>query len=172
MCAMNWKSLFNHQLIWYTATLMIGFVGAVATPVVAQHIAEKPLSLHAQSANAIAGSWRLVSISESSAPTPMVPPQTPELTADFAGGRITGSGGCNRFMGGYTTKANQLSIDPLASTRKACEQALMTQEFKYLKALQGAQRYEVDNQGLQIYYKTDQESGVLRFTSQAVRGLW
>jgi heat shock protein HslJ len=48
----------------------------------------------------------------------------------------------------------------------------MTQEFKYLQALQGAQRYEVNNQGLQIFYKTDQGSGVLRFVSQSVRGLW
>lgn len=151
---------------------MIGLVGATTTPVVAQHVADKPLTLHAQMASAIAGSWRLATISESSAPTPMVPPQIPELTADFTGGRITGSGGCNRFMGDYKTKANQLSIGVLASTRKACEQAVMTQEFKYLKALQGAQRYEVEDQGLQIFYKTAEESGVLRFTSQTVRGLW
>lgn len=168
---MNGKLLFHQQSV-LLATLIIGYVGAATLPVMAQY-AEKPLSFQVvQSASAIAGSWRLATISESGAPTPMVPPQIPELTADFAGGRVTGSGGCNRFMGDYKTKANQLSIGVLASTRKACEQAVMTQEFKYLKALQGAQRYEVDNQGLQIFYETAQESGVLRFTSQTVRGLW
>ena len=49
----------------------------------------------------------------------------------------------------------------------------MNQETKYLTALQGAQRYEVNSQGeLQIFYQTAQESGVLRFTSQTVRALW
>lgn len=166
---MNEKPLFRQQSV-LLATLLIGCVGAAATPVMAY--AETPLSFQiAQSSSAIAGNWRLANISESSASTPMLLP-TPELTADFAGGRIAGSGGCNRFMGNYKTKENQLSIDPLASTRKACEQSIMNQEFKYLKALQGAQLYEVDNQELQIFYKTDQESGILRFTSQTVRGLW
>jgi len=85
---------------------------------------------------------------------------------------VTGSGGCNRFNGGFKTKGNQLTINPLATTRKACEESLMTQESRFLKALQTAQRYEVNDQGLQIFYKTDQGSGVLRFTSQNVRGLW
>ena len=96
-----------------------------------------------------------------------------DITADFSGDRVTGSGGCNRFMGSYKTKGNnQLSISPLASTRKACEESLMTQESRFVKALQTAQRYEVNDQGLQIFYKTEQGTGVLRFTSQNVRGLW
>ena len=35
-------------------------------------------------------------------------------------GRITGSGGCNRFFGGYTISGNHIKIGPLASTRKGC----------------------------------------------------
>ena len=103
----------------------------------------------------------------------MVVPQANELTAEFAENRISGAGGCNRFMGGYKTEGEQLSVEPLASTFKACESGLMTQEARYLKALQAAQRYEVDRQGqLCIFYKTEQETGVLRFASQNVRGLW
>ena len=76
-------------------------------------------------------------------------------------------------MGSYKTKGNnQLSISPLASTRKACEESLMTQESRFVKALQTAQRYKVNDQGLQIFYKTEQGTGVLRITSQNVRGLW
>lgn len=48
----------------------------------------------------------------------------------------------------------------------------MNQEFKFLKALQGAQRYEVNDDGLQIFYTTEEGSGVLRFVSQAITGLW
>jgi heat shock protein HslJ len=129
------------------------------------------MPLQIAQSSTLSGSWRLANMTESPFPTPMVP--STDLTADFSGGRISGTGGCNRFNGSYKIKENnQLSIGPLASTFKACEELLMTQESKYLKALQGAQRYELNNQGLQIFYKTDQGSGVLRFVSQNVRGLW
>jgi heat shock protein HslJ len=103
----------------------------------------------------------------------MVPSQNIELTADFSDNRLSGSGGCNRFMGSYQTDGEQLSIGPLASTFKACEESLMNQEMRYLSALQGAQRYELNSQGyLTIAYQTAQESGVLRFVPQTVRALW
>jgi heat shock protein HslJ len=129
------------------------------------------MQLQIAQSSALAGSWRLVSMGEPASPA--VPPKDTELTVDFAGDRISGSGGCNRFTGSYQTSGDQLSISTLASTRKACEAAVMNQEMKYLAALQGAQRYEVNDQGeLQIFYQTAQESGVLRFTAQTVRGLW
>lgn len=125
----------------------------------------------ASQSSPLIGNWRLTNMTESSAPTPMVP--SAELTADFVGNRISGSGGCNRFMGSYQTQGEQLTIGELASTFKACEEPIMNQEFKYLTALQGAQRYEVNDQReLTIFYQTEQESGVLRFISQGVRSLW
>lgn len=169
---MSDKALFNLRFTSCIAILAIGLVGGVAAnPGTAQPLSGTAL-LMAQTTS-IEGSWRLVNMTEASAPTPMVPAADTELTADFAGDRISGSGGCNRFMGGYQTQADQLSIEPLASTFMACEEPVMTQEMKYLAALQGAQRYEVNNQGeLQIFYQTEQESGVLRFVSQTIRALW
>lgn len=165
------KASFNQLLTGCAVTLAVGFAGVAATnPAVAQPTPNKTPLLMAQS-SAIAGSWRLVSMGETTAPT--VPPQTTELTTNFEGDRISGSGGCNRFTGSYQTESNTLSIGALASTRKACEESVMNQESKYLTALQAAQRYEVNNQGeLNIFYQTAQESGVLRFTSQTVRALW
>jgi heat shock protein HslJ len=122
------------------------------------------LMLMAQSSSALTGRWRLVDIGDPTSPT--VIPQTTELTAEFADGRISGSGGCNRFMGGYTSEDGQLSISDLASTFMACEETVMNQEAQYLAALQGAQQYEIDDQGLlTIFYETDQELGVLHFVS-------
>jgi heat shock protein HslJ len=92
---------------------------------------------------------------------PMLPSE--ELTAEFASDRISGSGGCNRFMGSYQTEGETLTIGPLASTFKACEESISTQETRYLQALQGAQRYEVTEQGLTIDYQTEEGAGVLRF---------
>ncbi|MEX0269649.1 META domain-containing protein [Leptolyngbyaceae cyanobacterium UHCC 1019] len=151
-------------------TLIIGSIGVTTTSsVMAQDSLEKMPRQIAQS-SALTGSWRLANMTEPPFPTPMLP--STDITADFSGDRVTGSGGCNRFNGGFKTKGNQLTIDPLASTRKACEEGVMTQEARFLKALQTAQRYEVNDQGLQIFYKTEQGIGVLRFVSQTVRGLW
>lgn len=166
---MNYKISFN-PLAGCVVTLIMGSIGVTtANPVMAQDSLKK-MPLHIAQSSALIGSWRLANMTEPPFPTPMVP--STDLTADFAGDRVTGSGGCNRFNGGFNTNGNQLTIDPLATTRKACEEGVMTQEARFLKALQTAQRYEVNDQGLQIFYKTDQGTGVLRFTSQTVRGLW
>ncbi|GAB4369741.1 MAG: hypothetical protein Kow00121_09890 [Elainellaceae cyanobacterium] len=152
--------------------LTIGLFGATAVSSAMASVFPKHSLLMAQTTS-LSGSWRLANMTESAAPTPMVPSTDTELTADFADGRITGSGGCNRFMGGYETQGEQLSIGPLASTFMACEEAVMNQETRYLSALQGAQRYEIDDQGqLTIVYQTEQESGVLRFVPQSVQALW
>ena len=167
---MNYKISFK-QLTGCLVTLIVGSAGVTtANPAIAQQFLEKSLPLQIAQSTALTGSWRLSNMTEPPFPTPMLP--STEITADFSGDRVTGSGGCNRFNGGFKTKGNQLSIDPLATTRKACEEGVMTQESRFLKGLQTAQRYEVNDQGLQIFYKTDQGSGVLRFVSQNVRGLW
>ena len=172
---MSNTSLFKQQLTRCIVTLIVGTLGITSVnSVVAQPTLKNTLSSFemAQSSSLI-GSWRLANMTEGDSPMPMVPPQATELTATFADGKISGSGGCNRFMGSFETQGDRLSVGQLASTFKACEEPIMQQESRYLKALQGAQRYEIDNQGqLTIYYQTEQGSGVLRFTSQNIRGLW
>lgn len=145
----------------------------VTEPVATDRLAPAhPPQIMAQ-ASALSGSWRLLNMTEADLPTPMLPPAGSEPTVEFADGRIFGSGGCNRFNGGYEVNGNQLSIGPLASTFMACEEPIMTQETKYLTALQGAQRYEVNEPGqLTIFYETEQGSGVMRFAAESVRGMW
>ncbi|MBI9110698.1 META domain-containing protein [Maridesulfovibrio ferrireducens] len=50
-------------------------------------------------------------------------------------GKISGSGGCNRFSGSYTFNDQKVETGPLASTRMACGEALDHQEFKFFEAL-------------------------------------
>ncbi|MDX2241646.1 MAG: META domain-containing protein [Leptolyngbyaceae cyanobacterium bins.302] len=150
-------------------SLAIGLGGiAGVNPALAQSLTETTLFM-AQAAS-LQGSWRLANMTEPPFPTPMVP--STDLTAEFAGDRVAGSGGCNRFTGSFKTSGSKLTIGPLASTFKACEESVMTQEATFLKALQAAERYEIMPDGLQIFYKTDQGTGVLRFTAQSVPGLW
>jgi heat shock protein HslJ len=163
------KTLSNPSL---TAFITAGALGlTLINPAIAQHPATKTPPLQMAQSSSLAGNWRLANMTAGDSPMPMLPSK--ELTADFANGRVSGSGGCNRFNGSYkTTGKQQLTIGPLATTYMACEEGVMTQESNYLKALQAAQRYELNKDGLQIFYKTDQGSGVLRFVSQDVRGLW
>jgi heat shock protein HslJ len=56
-------------------------------------------------------------------------------------GRIAGSGGCNRFFGGYTVSGNRIKIGPLASTRKGCP-GLIKLEAMFFATLQAASSFE------------------------------
>ena len=67
-----------------------------------------------------------------------------EMNALFgADGIISGSGGCNTYNGAYSVDGQSLSIGPLATTRLACDEAVMEQEQAYLTALQASTRYQL-----------------------------
>ena len=59
------------------------------------------------------------------------------------GGRIVGSGGCNRFFGSYVQTGAELKIGRLGATKMMCEQQVMAQEnalFNVLSRVHGFQR--------------------------------
>src|SRR5262245_24976892 len=65
-------------------------------------------------------------------------------TIAFSGdGTVSGSGGCNDFSGNYTVDGSKLTFGPLASTQKACGDAVDNLEQAYLAALQATQSYEI-----------------------------
>ena len=93
-------------------------------------------------ANPLLGSW----IVESYAPTPnsqTVPLPGTELTAVFRLNKVAGSSGCNTYQGPYTTNGSLAAIGPLATTRMACPDDVMTQETAFLAALQGVGKVEL-----------------------------
>jgi heat shock protein HslJ len=60
------------------------------------------------------------------------------LTMTFAAdGRVSGSAGCNNFMGTYTVSGSALQFGPAVATRKMCAvPGVMEQEQQFLKALE------------------------------------
>src|SRR5262245_58259750 len=66
---------------------------------------------------------------------------TMELAPD---GRVTGFGGCNRFMGRAEIPGERTSFKPLASTRKACSPAVMEEGAKFHGAIEAKATWEVD----------------------------
>ena len=65
------------------------------------------------------------------------------LTLIFQDGQVSGSSGCNSFHGSYMLEGNALTINPLVTTRKACEGAIMVQEREFLSALQSATTWNI-----------------------------
>jgi heat shock protein HslJ len=78
------------------------------------------------------------------------------LTLVFKSGQVSGSSGCNRFHGAFTVKGNALTIHPLATTRMACEGAIMAQEQEFLSALQSATTWDIVR-GMLDVHRTDGE---------------
>lgn len=64
-----------------------------------------------------------------------------------AEGNVSGTTGCNNFTGTAKIEQDRVSFSPLATTRKACEGDLATQEQTFLKALEGVHRFTVDSSG-------------------------
>ena len=115
------------------------------------------LVFDAAPANPLLGSW----IVESYAPTPnsqTVPLPGTELTAVFRLNKVAGSSGCNTYQGPYTTNGSLAAIGPLATTRMACPDDVMTQETAFLAALQGVGK--VDYKGIRLNL-TDLKGSIL-----------
>jgi heat shock protein HslJ len=69
-------------------------------------------------------------------------PEGVKVTAVFGDGRVSGSGGCNRYSAAVVeTDTGGISIGPAASTKMACPGPAEGFEDKYFSALQAANRF-------------------------------
>ena len=59
-------------------------------------------------------------------------------------GGVHGYGGCNDFNGSAEIAGEELSLGPMAATRRACAEALMDQEFKFFATLDAVEGYRFD----------------------------
>ncbi|MGL5081192.1 MAG: META domain-containing protein [Microcoleaceae cyanobacterium] len=125
-------------------------------------IAQDPLPINNTLENT---TWTLLSWTEQSgSKTPLA---DSKITLNFTQDRLSGSSGCNQYIGGYRLDQQLLKVGTLGSTLRACPDEIMAQEFQYLTALQAATRYEIDAQGqLRISYSQGTEEGVLIFGTQ------
>jgi lactoylglutathione lyase len=83
----------------------------------------------------------------------------------LADGHASGSGGCNRFAGEYALDGDRLSFQPLASTRMACDSAVMQAESDYFGALDRVVRVALVDGDLVLTDEAGAE--LLRFTEAA-----
>jgi heat shock protein HslJ len=92
--------------------------------------------------NPLRGEWRVDSFATDANTVSAVLPET-VIDVVFGIASVGGFAGCNSFSGTYGTNGNIVRVSPLATTRLACDQAVMDQEAAFLKALQGAALIDV-----------------------------
>ena len=83
-------------------------------------------------------------------------PNGVKATAEFTTDQISGSSGCNRFTGGYTTDGSTIDIGPLASTAMACVGEAMAVEADYLARLDEAATFSIGDGTMTLSDKAGQ----------------
>ncbi len=92
-----------------------------------------------------------------------------EMTLDWqADGQVAGSSGCNRYFGTFErSETGALSAGPFGSTRMACPPGVMSQESRFLEALEAASQFEVEEGRLVLSY--DLGRARLEFAAAPIR---
>ena len=72
------------------------------------------------------------------------------VTLQFAGGRASGSDGCNRFAGGFQADAKSLQFSQLAGTQMACPPDVMAQASAVTGALMATRAYRAFGERLEL----------------------
>ena len=73
----------------------------------------------------------------------------PQIVLDPVSHRASGSGGCNRIMGGYELNGSRLTFARMASTMMACPDGMETEQ-KFLKALGQVKRWKIAERQLEL----------------------
>ena len=93
--------------------------------------------------------WTLSSVYSGDAVTSVI--SGTEITLLFADdGSVSGSGGCNWFSGTYTVDGDALALSPLASTKMACADHVMTQEGVFLDGMGEVASFSIEGTQLTL----------------------
>lgn len=128
-----------------------GLCVAVAVPAFAQD-EDVPLDL--------VGSWHVVAVGG----TAIRADTTVTMNFEEAG-TIGGSGGCNSIFGPLRFDSGGILIGPLATTRKACQPEIMTQEQDFLKAVGTVRDFRKEGSDQTLLLVNGQGDEVVRLTS-------
>jgi heat shock protein HslJ len=123
----TYLSLLDQSRFYSARRDVLTVYGAGRTPL---------LRFDAAPRNPLLGAWVVGSIGDG-AGTVVAPVEGSELELVFRIGTVGGFAGCNSFSGVYGTNGNAMWVSPLALTRIACDEDLMTQESAVVAALEG-----------------------------------
>ena len=109
--------------------------------------------------------WRLVRLGRNERV-----PEGVKVTAVFRDGKVSGSGGCNRYSAAVTgTGPLEFSVGPAASTRMACPDPAGGFEDRYFSALQAADRFGFLLGNLVLHYGKGDARETMMFEREVPR---
>jgi heat shock protein HslJ len=113
-------------------------------PQITESVPQAPLELEGVT-------WRLDTYLDSKGNRMSLIPGS-EITAEFKDGQVSGESGCNNFFAAYLVDGDRLGISSISFTEMFCVEpsGIMQQEETYLKALNDAASYLVNDRRLQI----------------------
>lgn len=86
--------------------------------------------------------WQITALGDAA----LIDPES--VTLNFLDqGRVAGSGGCNRIIGGFTLTGESLQFGAMGSTMMACDEKVMDQERRMLDAIEQVQRFDISDEG-------------------------
>jgi len=92
------------------------------------------------------------------------------VTLQFAGDRISGSDGCNRFSGSYARGKTGLEIGQLVSTQMACPAEVMRQAQAVTFVLSSARSYRINGDMLDLLGDDGKVSATFKAQSTQLAG--
>lgn len=126
------------RILLVTVTLLVfASCATTTTPAAPAPSPTPPVSLAGTS-------WTVLAVNGA----PVNPSAVPTL--EFSAEQVSGTGGCNRYFGGYTLTGANLVIAQLGSTQMACDPAVMDAEQEFLSALQEAATVRLNGADLEI----------------------
>ena len=131
--------------------LVVGLGLALTAAIPVERVVRKNPAAEASSADSFAAqTWRLfeLQVGPDSAPTQPNAPIT--LQFDAVAGRVSGTGGCNRYFAEAVVRDRKLTISAIGATRMACPAPAMAEESAYLAALERATGYLVEDEVLTL----------------------
>ncbi|MDX1396182.1 MAG: META domain-containing protein, partial [Gemmatimonadota bacterium] len=80
----------------------------------------------------------------------------------FEDGGVSGSTSCNRFSASYELTGEGLTVGLTAVTERACEDALMAQEDRFLEILRDLYRFSITPDGALVLHTADERTVTAR----------
>jgi heat shock protein HslJ len=89
-------------------------------------------------------------------------PTGDDISMQFGDDQVSGSGGCNRFVGSFTQDGERLTLGTLAATQMACtDDAVMRQELQFFQMLSAVHSVEATHAKLVLKDAAGKELAVL-----------
>lgn len=104
--------------------------------------------------------WKLIQVGGEPTPPPQGQNTQAHLVFHSEDQRVKGSNGCNSLNGGYKNDGDRLTLEQLATTKRACSGPDQAQAF--IDALERTQRFEIEGQRLTLYGEGEQALAVLQ----------